>query len=86
MDTITKQEIDLCALVWIKASEFEQKYRTCANNLVLPYFLQHHLVQNRDEFVNTMVLKDGFFIFMGFRVHWTMIDHIDSIQVFQTKQ
>ena len=85
MEKITKQEIDLCALVWVKASEFEKKYRACANNLVLPYFLKHHLLENRADFGNTILLVDRF-IFMGFMVHWTMIDDIDCIQVFQTTE
>ncbi len=83
MDEQTKQEIDLCALVWIRASEFEQKYKTSANNVILPYFLKSHLINRINEFGDTFINKNGL-TFMGFKVHWTMISHTNAVLILES--
>lgn len=78
------QELDLCAVIWVKVSEFESKYGIYPNNVVLPLFVKEHLLRNSKYFGDTMVSLKGDFVFMGLKVHWTMIANTESIQVFQT--
>lgn len=78
------EELDLCATVWMKVSEFEEKFKTSPTDIVLPYFLKDHLIRNILEFGDTYINHKGQLRFMGFVVHWTMIDNTESIIAFQS--
>jgi hypothetical protein len=84
MELNKTQEIDLCAVIWIKVSEFESKYRISPNNVVLPLFVKEHLIKNLKDFGDTMITQKGYFVFMGLKVHWTMVNTTESIIVFET--
>lgn len=84
MELSKDNELDLCAVIWLKVSEFESKYYTSPNNVVLPLFVKENLINNSKHFGDTMISLKGDFFFMGLKVHWTMISNTESITVFQT--